>query len=151
MTSLMSYRLGLKLGYIPDDPREAIGACQSIAAQSQTSVPAYTPVARVAMGTGSVDSAQRAQYTWPPVAYGTADWAISPEQMTLVPSMTQTGQPMTLTASPVSVPGSSQTYDLGNGWAASADRIGAYTAVSGCPTYTVWGDPLQKPLPTAPC
>jgi glucan 1,3-beta-glucosidase len=141
-----SYQLGLENGWIPTDPREAIGKCASIGqAMNQPFDGVYQP-----WQTGGDPAAKpTATYDWPPTTLGN----INPASW--LPTYTPTAPIITL-AGPVVTSG----VDGGSGWYNSQDTAGMMTAIAGCaypnaysaatlaaPTGPVCG-PNVVPLPT---
>ncbi|KAF8157928.1 glycoside hydrolase family 5 protein [Crassisporium funariophilum] len=143
------YKLGLQQGWIPKDPREAIGHCAKILSSSQlfdgkypssatggVSVPQLSP--------GTLDPVQSASHTFPPP---TISPTFSGTQLALLPTYTPTGTLKTLfaptfTAAPSAV--------VGNGWNNPADNQPAYVPVAGCPYPNAW-DAVSAPLPASTC
>ena len=115
-----SYQLGLQNGWIPTDPRAAVGQC---AAQGATGTP-FNGVYQ-AWQTGGDPAAQptaTASYTqWPPLTLGTIN-AVS-----YLPTYTPTAPIITL-AGPVVTNG----VNSGNGWFDSSDTTDMMTAIAGC-------------------
>ncbi|KAL0580704.1 hypothetical protein V5O48_001345, partial [Marasmius crinis-equi] len=130
-----SYQLGLENGWIPRDPREAVGYCGNTQPWSgELSQGETNP---------SIDSAK---YPWPPTSIREGG------NVTDVYSYTQTGAVPTLTAATFTVSGTkpTKTVDLGSGWNNQDDKTGRYVAVSGCDYLDAW-NVNNKSLPTPWC
>ncbi|CAE6499176.1 unnamed protein product [Rhizoctonia solani] len=125
---LWSYKHGLENGWMPKDPREAIGACGSTAPWVGPLPASKTGGA----GAGTIPASYATGRSWPPPSLSGV-----PNASTL-PTYTATGTLKTLRPAELTgAPG----LDAGNGWANSADQQGLYTPVAGC-SYpsSVWGD-----------
>jgi aryl-phospho-beta-D-glucosidase BglC (GH1 family) len=116
-----SYQLGLANGWMPTDPREAIGKCRSIGAGSD--VPfngVYQP-----WQTGGDPAAQptaTATYAvWPPATLGNINVA------SYLPTYTPTAPIATLSG-----PAVPTGVDGGNGWYDKSDTTGMMTKVADC-------------------
>ena len=122
-----SYSLGLENGWMPRDPRAAVGICgESLPANP---LPAWH--------TGGPGAGQLAStIAWPPAASRT------------LPAYTQTGPIPTLPAPTYTTVsgGQATTVDAGNGWANPADQTGMAVPIAGC-TYL---DPYADPGTPAP-
>ncbi|WWC69986.1 uncharacterized protein I206_103930 [Kwoniella pini CBS 10737] len=125
-----NYQLGLQQGWIPKDPRTAIGTClgDGVAANpfdGTFSNPAVTGGA----GAGTIAAADSSSFPWPPRSFTN----IAAGDMDAIYQYTQTGNVITMPAPTFTSPGSSATIDAGNGWYnANADSRQAYAAISGC-------------------
>ncbi|PPR07127.1 hypothetical protein CVT24_010477 [Panaeolus cyanescens] len=137
-TPLWSYKLGLEGGWMPTDPRAAVGACGSMGAPFT----GFQPWMTGGVGAGTLQSYQTAPYPWPPVQFNGA-----PAAPTQLPMYTPTGVINTLPV-PTFTDSKGNTIARGNGWANAADTIPAPTAISGC-TYPDGWDALSAPIP--PC
>ncbi|ORY26176.1 glycoside hydrolase superfamily [Naematelia encephala] len=125
------YRLGLAHGWIPTDPREAIGTCagDGVADSGDFNGTFSAPYMTGGAGAGTIDADQLSTYAWPPPSFTN----VASSDMSLLPQYTQTRTPITLSGPTFTSPGASATIDAGNGWAnPSADARQAYTAISGC-------------------
>lgn len=61
-----SYKLGLQMGWIPDDPREAEGHCQRVANKvPQVTFTGYQPFMTGGVGAGEVPASASVEYPWP--------------------------------------------------------------------------------------
>ncbi|KAJ8092006.1 hypothetical protein PM082_024242 [Marasmius tenuissimus] len=128
-TPAWSYKLGLDNGWIPQDPREAAGACGNT-----------SPItAAIPAGTGAVDYAP---YPWPPTTINSGG------SVRTLPTYTQTGTIPTLTGGPAltySGVKATKTADWGNGWNNAKDTVGMAVPVSGCNYLDTWAGPSSKP------
>jgi glucan 1,3-beta-glucosidase len=132
-----SYQLGLENGWVPTDPREAIGKCASIGqAMGQPFNGVYQP-----WQTGGDPAAlptATAAYEWPPTKLGD----ISPASW--LPTYTPTAPIITL-AGPTVTSG----VDGGNGWYDSKDTTGMMAPIAGC-EYPNAYSAATLPAPTGP-
>lgn len=130
------YRLGWQEGWIPKDPREAIGFCasQGLTGPNEGFDGTYAPNmvggdANPTVTTGGFAAAEGSYDEWPPallkVDEGTT---MDAAQMLLVPTLTPTATPVTL-AMPTQY---ESVSGMGNGWANPSDTALAYAEVSGC-------------------
>ncbi|KAM0747725.1 glycoside hydrolase [Meredithblackwellia eburnea MCA 4105] len=149
---LWNYQLALEQGYMPKDPRQALGSCPSIVAAQGVSMsmdPAPSLSAWMTGGAGAgtiVVTDQLTSYSaWPPVSLGTTPAAN-------LPTYTPTAKVITMSAStPTSFPaGYSTTVNVGNGWADASDNAGWYTAVAGCSYPNPWSG-VEATIPAAAC
>jgi glucan 1,3-beta-glucosidase len=61
-----SYKLGLQMGWIPDDPREADGFCQREANKTaQVTFTGYQPFMTGGVGAGQIPASASIEYPWP--------------------------------------------------------------------------------------
>ncbi|KZV99347.1 glycoside hydrolase [Exidia glandulosa HHB12029] len=139
---LWSYQLGLEQGWIPKNPREAIGHCQSRGVQFDPAM-AFTSLAPSATGgpgaPTTLDAAAIATIgAWPPTSLGQVNGA-GP-----LPSYTPTAPIPTLPPPSITPPATATL----NGWAFAQDTEGAMTTIAGCTYPEAWGDPAQ-PVPAA--
>ncbi|KAJ3511582.1 hypothetical protein NLJ89_g4016 [Agrocybe chaxingu] len=126
------YRLGLQQGWIPKDPREAIGHCAQVLSSSQIFDGKYPSTATGGVGAGTLDPVQSASHTFPPP---TISPSFTGTQVAMLPTYTPTGTLKTLfaptfTAAPSAV--------VGTGWNNPADNQPAYVPIAGC-SYPEYG------------
>ncbi|GAA5941415.1 glycoside hydrolase family 5 protein [Sporobolomyces koalae] len=152
---MWNYQLGLEQGWIPDDPRSALGACPSLVTSNgfsigYTTLPAPTLAPWMTGGAGAGSITDQAMYTsfsaWPPASIGTTP-------VDVLPTYTQTGS--IITAPPASQPtsfpsGYSSSANVGDGWIQPTDTAGFYTPVAGCSYPDPWSG-VQAAIPTAAC
>ncbi|KAG9030727.1 hypothetical protein FS837_003191 [Tulasnella sp. UAMH 9824] len=112
---MWSYQLGLKEGWIPEDPRQATGVCGNFSPAQP-----LTPEMVGAGSPGTIQASVRAKYPWPPTKLNPGN--LNPYS---VPVYTATGAIPTL---PVATP-TSETLD---GWYNDADTRPMYTPITGC-------------------
>ncbi|KJA22085.1 glycoside hydrolase family 5 protein [Hypholoma sublateritium FD-334 SS-4] len=141
-TPLWSYQLGLEQGWIPKDPRTAVGMCASLNATLSDFSGTFSPWQT---GTpSSIPASSSAAFPWPPATFSVAEVPVS-----LMPTYTNTAAiitmpPATFTAAP------STLTSAANGWLNTLDTAGGVTAVAGC----VYPDEYVATfavIPTAPC
>lgn len=150
---MWSYSNGLKVGYVPTNPRDSKGACMSIAQAYNQPAPSTIPfVGSFAAaqtggaGAGGIDPAATAQYAFPPASITSGGPVVN------LPTYTPTGKPITLSASApaaTAYPSGASTVSPGNGWFKAADTAGWYQPISGCSYVNPWSG-NGAPIPTAP-
>ncbi|KAJ3535923.1 hypothetical protein NMY22_g6264 [Coprinellus aureogranulatus] len=130
---LWSYKLGLENGWIPSDPRTAVGKCASLNVATspfEGTFPAY----RLGQQPSPTVSAEySAEFPWPPTSIPNADVPVD-----LLPTYTNTAPVSTLPIPTFTGAPASATEGL-DGWFNNNDLEGAPTPVAGC-TYPT-GDP----------
>ncbi|THH07809.1 hypothetical protein EW145_g3129 [Phellinidium pouzarii] len=123
---LWSYQLGLENGWMPTDPRSAIGMCASLGVDATQFDGTYSAWQTGGAGAGTITPSVLASFTdWPPATISGVKGAVS-----LVPTYTSTVTIETLpldtfTAAP-------KTLSVGDGWADAADKASGVTEVAGC-------------------
>ncbi|GJN94706.1 hypothetical protein Rhopal_007797-T1 [Rhodotorula paludigena] len=154
---MWNYQLGLQEGWVPKDPRAAIGVCPSVLAANDvtlsTTQSASTLAPWMTGGAGAGSISDQAMYTsynqFPPNSIGASGTPISN-----LPTYTQTGSRTTLSppAQPTSFPSgyASSSVNVGDGWYASSgsDAASFYTPVSGCTYPDPWSGAAMA-TPTA--
>ncbi|KAJ7133535.1 glycoside hydrolase family 5 protein [Mycena epipterygia] len=140
---LWHYQLGLERGWIPKDPREAIGHCASVLSSSQI-FDGTMPASATGAGPATIDPAQTSLHAFPPT---TLSPSYSGTQVGLLPTYTATGKITTLFAPTFT---SAPTAAVGDGWNNTADTALAYVAVAGC-TYPDTWNAVSAPVPAATC
>ncbi|KAJ3970001.1 glycoside hydrolase family 5 protein [Lentinula raphanica] len=141
---LWSYQLGLQGGWIPTDPREAVGAC---AAQgvSQPWNQTFQSWQTGGAGAGTIAATATAEFgVWPPAQISGVDAA----QMAFVPTYTPTGSVATLP--PPTLTATTKSISEGNGWFDSSDTTSAATAIAGCSYPDAW-DAISATVPATVC
>ncbi|RDB14918.1 putative glucan 1,3-beta-glucosidase D [Hypsizygus marmoreus] len=141
---LWHYRLGLQQGWIPKDPREAIGHCASVLQSSQTFDGTFLAAATGGAGAGNIDPIQTSLHAFPPA---TILPSFSGAQISLLPTYTATGAIKTLPAPTFTAAPSAM---VGSGWNNADDNVLAYVPVSGCEYPDPW-NAVDAPLPATPC
>ncbi|KIY52042.1 glycoside hydrolase family 5 protein [Fistulina hepatica ATCC 64428] len=163
-----SYKLGLELGYIPTDPRTAVGKCARLNVTTDSFNGTFAAYATGALGNSSADytlqsTASAYQYTWPPSAISDIGGSATTAPATDLPTYTATASQVTLAASAVFTVTETNdkvaTYTVGgagtgtqsfDGWYRTADTSSAPAAVSGC-TYPDSWNATAIPLPGTTC
>ncbi|KIY61922.1 glycoside hydrolase family 5 protein [Cylindrobasidium torrendii FP15055 ss-10] len=126
-----SYSLGLENGWMPEDPREAIGKCGNTAPFQGSLQPWQTG----GEGAGTITAAT-GDYAWPPATISNGG---APTEL---PSYTNTGSIPTLTADKtVSAQATQTKVDIGNGWNNADDKEGYVAKINGCTYLDPWVDP----------
>lgn len=123
---LWSYQIGLREGWMPTDPRTAIGACGP-------------PIGPIWSGqfeswmTGGVGAGQlRTDRPWPPASISDA-----PSPATALPVYTSTGSISTLPV-PTYTDSAGKPIVSGSGWFNAQDTIPAPTPIPGCAYPNPW-------------
>ena len=157
--AMWNYKLGLRQGWIPNDPRESLGTCVRLGISPNPFSGTFSePYMTGGAGAGTIAQGASASYPWPPRSLINIDAG----QMASIAQMTQTGTPLTAPAPTFTSPGSeSATIDAGDGWAQPSNSRRAYVPVSGCnyppeysavdlqPTPGVCGAGAVAPVPRA--
>ncbi|KAI0035937.1 glycoside hydrolase family 5 protein [Vararia minispora EC-137] len=131
-----SYQLGLQQGWIPTDPRSALGACGNTDPFTGT-----LPGSATGSGGTTIDSSFLATIGWPPTTITNA------APVTGLPSYTPTGAVPTLTAASFTPTTSSVTINAGNGWNNPSDNAGFMVPINGCQYNDAW---MESAEPTPP-
>lgn len=124
-----NYQLGLAQGWIPADPRSAIGVCAGDGYDSNEFSGTYSSAWMTGgAGANTIPAAMSASYPWP--AHNFTNVAAA--DMTSLPQFTQTGTPITMPGPTFTSPSSSATINVGNGWFNANHNRQAFAAISGC-------------------
>ncbi|KAG0659221.1 hypothetical protein C6P46_005274 [Rhodotorula mucilaginosa] len=147
---MWNYQLGLAEGWVPSNPRTAVGVCPSLAAAQgityeSTAAPSLSAWMTGGSGAGRiVNQTMSAQYSqWPPASIG-AGASTGPllTPVSNLPTYTQTASVYTMPPppQPTSFPDgyASSSVDVGNGWAQPSDSASFYTPVAGCSYPNAW-------------
>ncbi|KAH8103524.1 glycoside hydrolase family 5 protein [Cristinia sonorae] len=129
---LWSYELGLREGWMPTDPRKAVGKCASLG--GSTSNPfsgVFAPWQTGGAGAGTISAATRAQFPYPPPINGVDVPAAA------LPTYTATAAMVTLSPEPLPS-GVAKDVTQGNGWANAADTAKMAAPVAGCEYPDAW-------------
>ncbi|KDQ56459.1 glycoside hydrolase family 5 protein [Jaapia argillacea MUCL 33604] len=140
---LWSYSLGLAGGWIPTDPRSAVGYCSSIGVANAPFPGTYSAWQTGGTGAGTIAPAAQASYSAypPPSLSGIA----IPADASLLYQYTSTGTPVTLP-----MPTFTGVKVTDNGWYNTADNGGAATPVAGCAYPDAWAESsLAMPVGSA--
>ncbi|KAF8195623.1 glycoside hydrolase family 5 protein [Mycena galopus ATCC 62051] len=140
---LWSYQLGLRNGWIPRDPRTAVGKCAALGLAPDPFNGTYAEWATGAV-TSTIAASSSASFPWPPT---TISNAVVP--LTLLPTYTSTGSIITLPPGTFTAAPSSVTASV-DGWFDTQDTGGGVTTVAGC-TYPDEYNGIFTTTPTAPC
>ncbi|KAG6849606.1 hypothetical protein H0H93_006963 [Arthromyces matolae] len=137
---LWSYQLGLENGWVPPDPRTALGTCASLGVSGPIFDGQFQSWQTGGVGAGTIAPSSTSNYPWPPATISNAGAAAN-----LLPTYTPTGTivslpPPTLTAS------ATVSVDPGNGWYNAQDTLGAPTPIAGC-TYPDPWDAIDVAVP----
>ncbi|KAG8878635.1 hypothetical protein FRB98_006024 [Tulasnella sp. 332] len=118
---LWSYSLGLEQGYMPADPRAAVGVCGG-----GSPAGALTPLQTGGAGAGDFSASVRNANPWPPTNIGG-------NAASDLPTYTQTGLPIPTLAMP-----SVSATVTDKGWFDAADTTPMFTPVAGCTYPDAW-------------
>ncbi|KAG1738187.1 glycoside hydrolase family 5 protein [Suillus lakei] len=144
---LWSYQLGLQQGWIPTDPRTAVGTCAALGATGPQFDGVYSAYQTGGPGAGTIVASSVTSYgQYPPTPInGLTLGAIQ----SLLPTYTSTSAVPTLPP-PTFSPSPSPSVSTGNGWFDSGDTGLAPTQVQGCTYPNAW-DAVSSTMPTALC
>ncbi|EJT96816.1 glycoside hydrolase [Dacryopinax primogenitus] len=150
-----SYSLGLANGWIPPDPRQAVGYCAGTAG-----VPMNEPFDGVlsawqtgGQGAGTIAVDQLASYgQWPIESMNSVSTSpyLAPSDVVRLPQYTPTGAILTLPGPTFTTPSSTQTADAGDGWVDEQDQGGYWTPIGGCGYPDQWVA-VGVAIPTGGC
>jgi len=136
---LWSYQLGLEGGWIPTDPRTAIGACGA------SSGPVFDGTFDSWMtggaGAGTIAAAQTAQYPWPPV-----NLELPGDPIADLPVYTSTGSIATLPIPTFTDTKGNPIDPTADGWFNTNDNAPGPTPITGC-TYPDPWNAQDVPIP----
>ena len=138
-----SYKLGLDNGWMPLDPRAAVGVCGNSSPWS----PPFQSWQTGGAGAGQIPASVTSSLAWPPSAISNAG------AITLLPSYAPTGTLVTLPVPTFTVSGSSKastTANAGNGWENPSDTSGMYVPIPTCSYLDPWVGPTAA-LPSPLC
>ena len=137
---LWSYKLGLENGWMPKDPREAVGKCASLGVDGEPFNGQYQPWQTGGAGAGNIEPAATQDLVWPPASFTD----VPAGEMALLPQYTPTGTVVTLPPPTFTASG---TASVGNGWFNTQDNAPAVTAIAGCAYPDAWNaEDAQIPL-----
>jgi len=130
---LWSYQLGLQGGWMPADPRQAVGKCAELGVEGTPFDGTFKPWMTGGAGAGTVSDS--ASFPWPPATInGYQSFTASG---TALPSYTATGTVVTMPPPSITASGA-QSVSVGNGWFNTQDTASAPTPVSGCSYPPAW-------------
>jgi len=139
-----SYQLGLQQGWIPRDPRTALGKCQALGLTPNPFDGTYADWATGGV-TSSIPASSSASFPWLPTTISNAN-----VPLTLMPTYTSTGAITTLPAATFTAAPSSVTASV-NGWFNAQDTAGGVVTVAGCTYPDEYNGIFTSSTPTAPC
>ena len=128
-----SYQLGLEQGWMPKDPRQAVGACGNSNPWTPPLQPWQTG------GTGAGSNIQSSGLQWPPVSITSGGPVAS------LPSYTPTGTIVSLPGPTFTQSSGSDAINVGNGWNNPSDTRGMYVQIQGCTYLDPWVGPSATP------
>jgi glucan 1,3-beta-glucosidase len=135
-TPAWSYQLGLEQGWMPKDPRQAMGACGN----SNPWTPPLKPWQTGGSGAGL--NVQSDGLQWPPTSI------TSGGPLESLPAYTPTGTIVTLPGPAFTQSsGSNVKIDVGSGWANPSDTRGMYVPIQSCSYLDPWVGPTAAPPP----
>ncbi|KAF7360227.1 Glycoside hydrolase [Mycena venus] len=138
-----SYQLGLQEGWMPTDPREAVGQCKNTS-------PFNGPLSAWqtgGVGAGAIPTDVVNALAWPPPSIMFPNSVTSPGN--LLPTYAPAGTPITMpgpTVTPASgAPSATHSVNVGNGWANANDQAGMMQPIEGCFYFDPWVGSSQAP------
>ncbi|KAJ6550142.1 glycoside hydrolase family 5 protein [Mycena capillaripes] len=141
-----SYSLGLQNGWMPKDPRDAVGQCGNTAPFKGPLSAWQTDGA----GAGAIPTDVQAALVWPPPSIAFAGSVTSPAS--LLPTYTPSGTSITLPGPKITPASGEQSasgsVDVGNGWVNPSDSAGMMVPIVGCNYLDPWiGSSVSPPSP----
>ncbi|KAG6845238.1 hypothetical protein H0H87_012230 [Tephrocybe sp. NHM501043] len=133
-----SYKLGLENGWMPTDPRSAVGFCGN----SDPWAPPLAAWQTGGAGAGNIPTSVTSALAWPPPVISNGG------DISALPAYTPTGTIVTLpvpTFTHSSGSTATATADAGTGWANSADADGMYVTIPSCSYLDPWIGPTAAP------
>ncbi|KAF7378328.1 Glycoside hydrolase family 5 protein [Mycena sanguinolenta] len=141
---LWSYQLGLQNGWVPTDPRTALGTCAELGVSGPQFVGTFSAWQTGGAGAGTIAPSAIAEFgVWPPATISNVAAAAS-----VLPTYTPTGSVTTLvytTPAPSTVTATA-SVSAGDGWFDAGDTALAMTAVAGCTYPNAW-DAVSTAVP----
>lgn len=129
VSPMWSYKLGLDMGFIPNDPRTVLGYCEANAGIVPTATfTGYKSYMTGGAGAGNIPASASSAHPWPLTSMAPS---FNAADLARLPQYTQTATPVTL-ANPTYKLASSVTQSILSGWAVPTDTQAVYTPVSGC-------------------
>ncbi|KAG6877570.1 hypothetical protein C0993_005984 [Termitomyces sp. T159_Od127] len=107
---LWSYQLGLRNGWMPTDPRTALGTCASLGASGSDFDGEFQPWQTGGVGAGTIAPSSTANFPWPPATISNVE---APGNQ--LPTYTPTGTIVSL-APPTLTASATTSVDVGNGY-----------------------------------
>ncbi|KAF7338687.1 Glycoside hydrolase [Mycena venus] len=141
-----SYQLGLQEGWMPTDPREAVGQCGN---KSPFNGP-LSAWQTGGAGAGAIPTDVSNALAWPPPSIVFAGGVTSPANA--LPTYAPAGSPMTLPGPAITPasgePSATKSVDVGSGWANVHDTAGMMQPLQGCSYLDPWiGSSVSPPSP----
>ncbi|EKM81294.1 hypothetical protein AGABI1DRAFT_72198 [Agaricus bisporus var. burnettii JB137-S8] len=130
---LWSYSLGLEGGWIPKDPRTALGTCAALGVDGTDFDGVFQSWQLGGAGAGDIPAASTTQFPWPPPTIVGADAVV-----TELPSYTSTAAIVSLPPPTMTATAATKSVDFGSGWFNAQDTALAPTAISGCQYPDAW-------------
>lgn len=137
---LWSYKLGLEHGWMPADPRKAVGICQQLGANAAPFDGNYQPWVTGGAGAGTIAADATQGLDWPPAQ-------LTDVPVAGLPQYTPTGTVVTL---PPPTFGPVATASVGSGWFNAKDDAPAVTPIVGCAYPDAW-NAEDAQVPVAGC
>ncbi|KAI0717235.1 glycoside hydrolase [Cerioporus squamosus] len=144
---LWSYKLGLEGGWMPKDPRDAVGACARYGYSPAPYDGTFESWMTGGVGAGTIaPSATQSIPAWPPSLS-----SVPTQSASLLPQYTSTATMVTLSPPTFSATsGVTPTASVGSGWANPKDTTKAVGPIPGCQYPFAW-DAVDAPLPASGC
>lgn len=132
--------MGLEGGWIPEDPRTAVGTCAALGVTGQEFDGNFEPWQTGGAGAGDIPAASTSQFPWPPATIAGVNVAV-----TQLPSYTSTA-PIVSLPPPTMTATATKSVDFGSGWLNAQDTALAPTAIAGCQYPDAW-DAVDAAVP----
>ncbi|KAF7345315.1 Glycoside hydrolase [Mycena sanguinolenta] len=135
---------GLEQGWMPTDPRAAVGQCGNTSPWEGPLASWQTGGA----GAGSIPATVSSSLAWPPPSIYFANSAATPGN--LLPTYSAQGTPVTLPGPTFTITSAktTTTANAGDGWENAADQAGMMAPIPGCSYYDPWvGSSFAPPSP----
>ena len=141
---LWSYQLGLEGGWIPSDPRKALGTCAALGVDTPQFNGTFKPYQTGGAGAGTIVASSTIEFgTFPPTSLA----GVPAGQVSLIPTYAASRGPLTLPPQSFTA---SVTVSTGDGWFDTQDTASFVTAVSGC-EYPDAYKQQGSPVPATAC
>ncbi|KAI0060559.1 glycoside hydrolase family 5 protein, partial [Artomyces pyxidatus] len=139
---LWSYQLGLQNGWMPTDPRKAVGKCAQLGAKQAPFAGTYSAWQTGGAGAGTIAATAVSSFgQWPPATLS----GVTGIPYSYLPTYTPTAAVSTLPP-----PTLTPAVKEGDGWFDAKDTASAMTAIAGCSYGNAW-DSSGAVTPTAAC
>ncbi|KAI0825018.1 glycoside hydrolase [Trametes gibbosa] len=133
-----SYQLGIQEGWMPTDPRDSQGACDS----SEPFIGPLKAWMTGGSGAGQIPATAQAALAWPPPSLTNID------DTATIPQYTQTGSPISLPALTITaVSGETTSTSTEGSWNNPSDTARLWVPIASCGYLDPWMGPSASPDP----